>query len=311
MMPFVWLFCFVIVEIGHVAAFTVPLAPLQFNRHSLIGTTDHSHGMRPASALEAVKKKMSAAAAAALAAIDQEEGKTKGKAAAPSWEGDEDDTPSLKDLKKAAKKGKQKQQIDIEEVVSSMATHEDATADHQNGSAPNGEKLSKRDAMLQKALALEEADAASSSQQEPEEPKLSGKELKALKKKEEKVAAKLEKKKAKKNAVEEDEDDDVAAAVVGSSDDLDVSTSESFGDNSDSGSPEEAVEVEITLEDKIRKERPPPRIRVMDNVQAGFTSLRLENVGITFRNQEVLKDVTWGVQTGDRIGLVGANGAGK
>ena len=68
---------------------------------------------------------------------------------------------------------------------------------------------------------------------------------------------------------------------------------------------------QLTLEDKIRKERPPPRIRVMESSQPGFTSLRLENVGITFRNQEVLKDVTWGVQTGDRIGLVGANGAGE
>jgi len=67
----------------------------------------------------------------------------------------------------------------------------------------------------------------------------------------------------------------------------------------------------LTLEEKIRKERPPPRIRVMEGAQPGFSSLRLENVGITFRDQEVLKDVTWGVKTGDRIGLVGANGAGK
>jgi ATP-binding cassette subfamily F protein 3 len=67
----------------------------------------------------------------------------------------------------------------------------------------------------------------------------------------------------------------------------------------------------LTLEEKIRKERPPPRIRVMESAQPNFSSLRLENVGITFRDQEVLKDVTWGVQTGDRIGLVGANGAGK
>jgi ATPase subunit of ABC transporter with duplicated ATPase domains len=67
----------------------------------------------------------------------------------------------------------------------------------------------------------------------------------------------------------------------------------------------------LTLEDKIRKDRPPPRIRVMESSQPGYVSLRLENVGITFRNQEVLKDVTWGVQGGDRIGLVGRNGAGK
>ena len=49
----------------------------------------------------------------------------------------------------------------------------------------------------------------------------------------------------------------------------------------------------------------------MESSQPGYSSLRLENVGITFRDQEVLKDVTWGVKTGDRIGLVGANGAGK
>jgi len=49
----------------------------------------------------------------------------------------------------------------------------------------------------------------------------------------------------------------------------------------------------------------------MESSQPNFSSLRLENIGITFRDQVVLKDVTWGVQTGDRIGLVGANGAGK
>ena len=67
----------------------------------------------------------------------------------------------------------------------------------------------------------------------------------------------------------------------------------------------------LTLEERIRKERPPPRIRVMESSQPDFTSLRLEGIGIFFRDQEVLKDVTWGVSTGDRIGLVGANGAGK
>lgn len=67
----------------------------------------------------------------------------------------------------------------------------------------------------------------------------------------------------------------------------------------------------ITLEERIRKDRPPPRIRVMESSQPNFSSLRLENIGVTFRDQEVLKDVTWGVQTGDRIGLVGHNGAGK
>ena len=49
----------------------------------------------------------------------------------------------------------------------------------------------------------------------------------------------------------------------------------------------------------------------MESSQPNFSSLRLENIGITFRDQEVLKDVTWEVRTGDRIGLVGHNGAGK
>ncbi|WP_218082785.1 ABC transporter ATP-binding protein [Anthocerotibacter panamensis] len=39
--------------------------------------------------------------------------------------------------------------------------------------------------------------------------------------------------------------------------------------------------------------------------------LRLEHVSKIYPTGEVLKDVTWEVKTGDRIGLVGANGAGK
>lgn len=69
------------------------------------------------------------------------------------------------------------------------------------------------------------------------------------------------------------------------------------------------VEVEQdTLESKIRKARPPPRVRISSTSQPGFVSLRLEGVAVTFRNQEVIKDATWEVKTGDRIGLVGPNG---
>ncbi|CAM9204206.1 unnamed protein product [Ectocarpus sp. 8 AP-2014] len=72
------------------------------------------------------------------------------------------------------------------------------------------------------------------------------------------------------------------------------------------------VEVEKeTLESKIRKARPPPRVRISSSSQPGFVSLRLEGVAVTFRNQEVVKDATWDVKTGDRIGLVGPNGGGK
>ena len=75
--------------------------------------------------------------------------------------------------------------------------------------------------------------------------------------------------------------------------------------------PAPAKKEKLSLEEKIRKERPPPRIRVMESSQPNYSALRLEGVGVTFRDQEVVKDATWGVQTGDRIGLVGQNGAGK
>ncbi len=39
--------------------------------------------------------------------------------------------------------------------------------------------------------------------------------------------------------------------------------------------------------------------------------LRLERISKIYPNAEVLKDVTWEVNPGERIGLVGANGAGK
>jgi ABC-type molybdenum transport system ATPase subunit/photorepair protein PhrA len=66
-----------------------------------------------------------------------------------------------------------------------------------------------------------------------------------------------------------------------------------------------------TLEEKIRKTRPPPRVRITESSQPGFVSMRLDSIAVTFRNQEVLTDASWEVKTGDRIGLVGPNGGGK
>jgi ATP-binding cassette subfamily F protein 3 len=42
-----------------------------------------------------------------------------------------------------------------------------------------------------------------------------------------------------------------------------------------------------------------------------FVVLRLERIGKIYPTGEVLRDVTWDVKQGDRIGLVGVNGAGK
>jgi ABC-type molybdenum transport system ATPase subunit/photorepair protein PhrA len=38
----------------------------------------------------------------------------------------------------------------------------------------------------------------------------------------------------------------------------------------------------------------------MESAQPNYSSLRLENVGVIFRDTQVLKDVTWGVQTGGK-----------
>jgi hypothetical protein len=135
-----------------------------------------------------------------------------------------------------------------------------------------------------------ERDAAAKSESGGEpEVTLSKKDQKAAAKKAEKEAAKKAAKDAKR-AANNSESEDVEAPVVAI--------------NGEGAPVEEAKVKTMTLEQRIRKERPPPRIRVMESSQPNFSALRLENVGITFRDQEVLKDVTWGVQTGDRIGLV-------
>uniref|UniRef100_A0A6U2Q7G8 ABC transporter domain-containing protein n=1 Tax=Leptocylindrus danicus TaxID=163516 RepID=A0A6U2Q7G8_9STRA len=129
---------------------------------------------------------------------------------------------------------------------------------------------------------------------------MSKKEIKAAKKLEEKKAKKAAQRAEKKAAAKAERE---AGAVEDGSLNGDAVAS-------DVAAPPKPVK-KATLEERIKKERPPPRVRVMEGVQPGYVNLRLENVAVTFRNQEVLKDVTWGVQTGDRIGLVGANGGGK
>lgn len=42
-----------------------------------------------------------------------------------------------------------------------------------------------------------------------------------------------------------------------------------------------------------------------------YTSVRFEDVTITFRSKPVLDGVTWGIHSGERVGLIGENGCGK
>ena len=129
-------------------------------------------------------------------------------------------------------------------------------------------------------------------------------------KKEAKLAEKMAKKdakKGKKQVAEEEVDADEPESMNGRAAQK-ISAPPVFEEEEMVETPQED---EVTLEDRMRKERPPPRVRVMEGVQPGYVSLRLEDVAVTFRNQQVLKGVTWGVQSGDRVGLVGANGGGK
>jgi hypothetical protein len=219
------------------------------------------------SALSA-KKKASAAALEALEALEK------------TIEAD-DSEESSRTLSKKEMLKLQKQQ------------HKSTPAENRAVSA--NKKLSKKEQLLARALEMEEFDEPGKTVASEESTGMSKRELKALKKQQPVCSSDVESRgddaggdlsASKANGVLHANGEGRANAIIYD------------GDSS------EAVDPSLpTLEDKVRKERPPPRIRVMESSQPGYTSLRLENVGIIFRNQEVLKQVTWGVSTGDRIGL--------
>ena len=67
----------------------------------------------------------------------------------------------------------------------------------------------------------------------------------------------------------------------------------------------------LTIEQRVRKERPPSRIRFAESAQPDFVMMSLEGVGLMYGNDVVLRDATFGATTGERVGLVGPNGSGK
>lgn len=192
---------------------------------------------------------------------------------------------SLKELKqlekKKAKEAKQQKQQSTADAVESVTLNNLEKKQHSK-SANN----IKKDLSKQQDVGLTEVGELSS-------------------KKESKLSEKKKKKK-----VELDEEDSELEVAAPSAVSEEASTAQET-EKTSAGETQKQEEEEVTLEDRIRKERPPPRIRVMEGVQPGYVSLRLEDVSVTFRNQHVLKSVTWGVETGDRVGLVGANGGGK
>ena len=49
----------------------------------------------------------------------------------------------------------------------------------------------------------------------------------------------------------------------------------------------------------------------MESSQPDYVMMGMENVGLMYGNEVILKDATFSVQTGERVGLVGPNGGGK
>lgn len=60
-----------------------------------------------------------------------------------------------------------------------------------------------------------------------------------------------------------------------------------------------------------RKAKPASKIRLVESAQPDFVMLGLEEVSMMFGNEIIVKNSTFSVTTGERIGLVGPNGAGK
>ena len=85
-------------------------------------------------------------------------------------------------------------------------------------------------------------------------------------------------------------------------------------DSDDNDNDDEKVYVDpegLTIEQRVRKERPPSRIRFAESAQPDYVMMALDGVGLMYGNQVVLKDASFAVTTGERIGLVGPNGGGK
>jgi len=224
---------------------------------------------------------------------------------------DEDEPVSAKDRKKMMKAGlKAKKKSggggsismkDIESAAEEVAVTEEEPAAIEPVAVESvvAEAAAAEPAASEPVAVVSEEPAAFSAEDELDF--IMGGGNKKKNKKEEKLRLKEEKKNKKKNKKKGGEKVDIEAEAA---EPADAATPTSASAN-----PLESTS--LSLEEKMRNSRPPPRVRVMEGVQPGFVSLKLEDVYVTFRNQEVLKGVSWDVKTGERVGLVGVNGGGK
>ena len=74
---------------------------------------------------------------------------------------------------------------------------------------------------------------------------------------------------------------------------------------------DEVSQSEQIVEQSVRRDKPSSRVRFTESTQPGYVMMGLEKVGLMYGNEVILKDATFSVQTGERVGLVGPNGGGK
>jgi len=70
---------------------------------------------------------------------------------------------------------------------------------------------------------------------------------------------------------------------------------------------------ELLVRKAVQVEEASVEVNSTDELGGGGVSsgFKLDNVSITFKNHQVLKNCTWDAKKGERVGLVGVNGAGK
>ncbi len=78
-----------------------------------------------------------------------------------------------------------------------------------------------------------------------------------------------------------------------------------------SSSQGEAVSSEEVKEKEQRRSRLSSKIRLTERSQPSFLVMGLRGVEMTFGDETVLKNASFTVSTGERVGLVGPNGGGK
>ncbi len=98
----------------------------------------------------------------------------------------------------------------------------------------------------------------------------------------------------------------------GKSNQIEFETDQISHDNDQGNIQSNSVEATPVQEKTVeRKAKPSTRIRLTESTQPDFVMLGLEEVSLLFGNEVIVKNSTFSVVSGERVGLVGPNGAGK